>query len=88
MAETRPCDKGLLAMQKKLQALDFSIVDVGLYLDAYPDSASALEYYGKLVAERERLAAQICAAGAPIIAREGAVTGKWKWTDGPWPWQA
>ncbi|MBE6599701.1 MAG: spore coat protein CotJB [Ruminococcaceae bacterium] len=75
------------AMMKKLRMLDFSIVDVGLYLDAYPDSASALEYYKKLIAERERLAAMINASGMPLTSRDGACGCSWNWTNGPWPWK-
>ena len=87
MAEMRPnmpntCE----AMMKKLRMLDFAIVDVGLYLDAYPDSASALEYYRKLIAERERLAAAVNSSCGPLTSRDGAVGGQWKWTNGPWPW--
>ena len=71
---------------KRLRMLDFSIVDVNLYLDAYPESTTALEYYRKLIAERERLCAAINVECGPITARDGAISGKWKWTDGPWPW--
>ena len=97
MAEIRPnpaprcnsCNNGGSCAGKlqRLRALDFAIVDAGLYLDAYPDSASALEYYKRLVTERERLAAAINIECMPLTSRDGAVGGKWKWTDGPWPWQ-
>ncbi len=81
------CRTDCRAMMKKLRTIDFALAETNLYLDAYPDSSSALEYYGKLLCERERLAAAINASCSPLTAREHTGTTRWKWTDGPWPWQ-
>ena len=72
----------------RLQALDFSIYDTILYLDAYPDSADALAYYNKLLAEREELIRVLSREhGAPMTAFDNA--GKtWDWVNSPWPWEA
>ena len=83
-----PCRGNCDAMMKKLRAIDFAIVDVNLYLDAYPSSCSALEYYHKLLAERRRLAEAINAQCGPLTARDNVSTDCWKWTNGPWPWQS
>ena len=73
------------AAMKKLRSVDFAIVDTVLYLDAYPNSASALEYYRKLMAERERLAYTVNTQCGPLTARDN-VGDVWRWTNGPWPW--
>ncbi|MBQ9783765.1 MAG: spore coat protein CotJB [Clostridia bacterium] len=76
-------------MLKKLQALDFSIYETVLYLDAYPNSADALSYYHKLVAERDalqRALAETCRM--PITNLENASVNSWDWVNGPWPWEA
>ena len=73
----------------RLQALDFSIVDTVLYLDAYPNSQEALSYYRKLVSERDALKhAMANTCNHPVTAFENASPDTWDWTNGPWPWEA
>ena len=71
-----------------LQAIDFSMVDTILYLDAYPESPEALAHYHKLHEERDRLlgamAAEKC---APVSAMSVPESGTWSWVEGPWPWE-
>jgi len=74
---------------KLLQALrkvDFSLIDVILYLDAYPDCAEAMKQYHQLRCEREKLLAQLAEAGYPI-SPQSVVKDFRHWTDGPWPWE-
>ena len=72
---------------RRLQTLDFSLYDTVLYLDAYPDSADALAYYKKLLAERESLVKELSAShSAPITAFDNAGT-EWDWVKSPWPWE-
>ena len=73
---------------KKLRAVDFALSEIILYLDAYPDSCSALEYYHKLIAERKRLAEAVNAQCGTLTAYDNVSTDRWKWTDSPWPWQS
>lgn len=73
---------------KKLQMIDFSMIETILYLDAYPYNAEALKYYKALKAEREALLSEMKAQGcAPITAQDAAHGGEWDWTDSPWPWE-
>ena len=77
------------ALLRRLQALDFSIVDTVLYLDAYPDCQNALDYYQALVSERDALnrsLAETCKR--PTTHFENASNDAWDWTNGPWPWEA
>ena len=77
------------AMLRRLQALDFSIVDTVLYLDAYPDCQDALHYYHKLVAERDTLKRSLAeSCKRPVTNFENASNDAWDWTNGPWPWEA
>ena len=75
------------SLQKRLQELDFSIVDTVLYLDAYPHCHKALEYYHKLVAERDALLEEMAKQGTPVTNFENASRKSWDWTNGPWPWE-
>lgn len=73
---------------KKLQMIDFSMIETILYLDAYPENAEAMKYYKALKAEREALLSEMKAQGcAPITAQDAANGGYWDWTDSPWPWE-
>ncbi len=77
------------ALLHRLQALDFSIIDTVLYLNAYPNCREALAYYQKLVAERDALKkgmAQTCRT--PVTNFENDSTESWDWIKGPWPWEA
>jgi spore coat protein JB len=48
---TVPCHPLL----KKLQASDFALVEIGLYLDTHPDDKAALSYYAKFLAVKKQL---------------------------------
>lgn len=73
---------------RDLQAIDFSLVELGLYLDAYPDSQEALAYYRKLLEERDRLLAERQASNCPpVTAMDSHSAGEWNWVNGPWPWE-
>lgn len=77
------------ALLRRLQALDFSIVDTVLYLDAYPDCQNALDYYRKLVSERDALKRSLAEnCKRPVTNFENASNDAWDWTNGPWPWEA
>ena len=84
--EGMPCNcSGLM---KKLQAVDFAIVETALYLDAYPDSQKALEFYHRLLKERELLADAYHTRCGPTTAWDNKSTDSWDWVKGPWPWEA
>ena len=73
---------------KKLQMIDFAMVETILYLDAYPENETALKHYKMLKEEREQLLSEMKAQGcAPITAQNAAKDGVWDWTDAPWPWE-
>ena len=82
---TRPMNCATL--KQKLRVIDFAIVDTVLYLDAYPDNGQALEYYHRLLRERESLAESIHAQCGPTTAWSNESTQKWDWIQGPWPWE-
>ena len=71
---------------KKLRKIDFAIVDTVLYLDAYPHCKAALEYYKKLVAEREELSNKLSELGNPMSCMANLGDG-WDWIKSPWPWE-
>ena len=75
-------------MLRELQAIDFSMVETVLYLDAYPESSEALAHYHKLHEERQRLLSRMASANCPpVTAMDSHSRTAWNWVDGPWPWE-
>ncbi len=72
-------------MMRQIQMYSFAVYDALLYLDAYPDSKSALEFYNKYKKAEERAIAEYEARYGKI--RLASQEGSWQWADGPWPWQ-
>jgi len=80
------CGDGCDALKKKLWELDFAMVETSLYLDAYPECKSALEYYCKLKEERKSVAEAVNEKCGPITARDNCCAS-WDWVKTPWPWE-
>ena len=73
-------------IQKRLQKISFALVELVLYLDAYPNCEKAKKYYRELSDERDMLLKALSKAGMPMSSMN--VQGnEWTWTDGPWPWE-
>lgn len=77
---------GATPLLKKLQAIDFALTETVLYLDAYPHSKAALDYYHKLLCERERLCDALAKNNIPLTHRDNVSKTEWNWTNSPWPW--
>ena len=82
---SRP-DNNVKNLQKKLQKVSFALVEVILYLDAYPNCEKAKKYYKELTAERHALIQSLAQLGIPMSALNIS-NGEWTWTKGPWPWE-
>ena len=78
------CIKGSLL--KKLQIIDFSILETALYLDAYPNCQRALAHYHKLIEERGAILIKLDEAGIPLT-NSSNTANCWNWTSSPWPWE-
>lgn len=75
-------------LKKRLQTIDFSMIDTILYLDAYPDCTEALNYYHKLKNERNTVVEMLSRkCNMPVTSFENSSEEKWNWTDSPWPWE-
>ena len=72
---------------RRLQVLDFSLQELVLYLDMYPNCRRALDKYHALCCEREQLLAQMRQNGMMVCATDMSNRERWEWTDAPWPWE-
>ena len=80
---TNNCD----IMKKRLTEVEFAITEIVLYLDAYPECNQALEYYHRLIEERELLLESINSACGPLTHFNNISKESWQWSNGPWPWK-
>lgn len=86
--ESDRCSDGQIAhLLHRLQALDFTLQELVLYLDMYPDCRRALSKLHMLRQERAAIVQKLEALGVPITATGNESQERWHWIDGPWPWE-
>ena len=69
-----------------VQKTGFALVEANLYLDVYPESEEALQYFYSMRDEYNQAVKEYEAVCGPLTA--GANTGNnWDWTLTPWPWE-
>lgn len=77
--------------QKKLldeiRAVDFSLTETVLYLDAYDKCEAALAHYHKLRGRRETLVSEYEKLFGPLTAFGNLSKTSWDWTKDPFPWE-
>ena len=72
---------------KKIQILEFVILDTGLYLDTHPMDQAALCYYHN---HREMLDAAVdeyTKCYGPLTMDAVLSKNNWTWIEKPWPWE-
>lgn len=73
----------------KMQAYDFAMEEVGLFLDTHPNDQTALSYFKQYRDLKKQ-------AEVDFVKKFGPVTidnyefdlSTWKWIDNPWPWES
>jgi spore coat protein JB len=76
------------ATMEQLQAVDFVLVELTLYLDTHPDDFEAINQFNQFAKERKRLKKIIESNYGPLMQYGNSYSGyPWDWNDGPWPWQ-
>ena len=72
---------------RRLQAEDFALYEVALYLDGHPRNRRALCYYE----EHKKIAAMLREEYekrfGPLTIYRNQNEENWDWTEGPWPWE-
>ncbi|MDD6161048.1 MAG: spore coat protein CotJB [Oscillospiraceae bacterium] len=71
----------------ELQALQFVLTELGLYLDTHPDDKEAFslfQQYARMATEGKR---RYEAAHGPLTQKSAADFDRYVWLDSPWPWE-
>lgn len=80
--------KEFYAAMEELQAVDFVLVELTLYLDTHPEDYEAINQFNQFSKERRRLKKVVESMYGPLQQFGNSYSGyPWNWDDGPWPWQ-
>ncbi|MBM7563136.1 spore coat protein CotJB [Paenibacillus sacheonensis] len=73
---------------EQLQALDFTLVELRLYLHTHPDDEKALQQYNETAGQRVTLKEQVEEEFGSLAPNEPFTPGQASgWGEGLWPWQ-
>ncbi|MFY4775019.1 spore coat protein CotJB [Metabacillus sp. RGM 3146] len=73
---------------EKIQAVDFVIAELILYLDTHPNDSNAIRQYNQFAQYSRSLKQQFEAKFGPL--QQGSPNyneNDWAWQSCPWPWQ-
>ncbi|MFG6114488.1 spore coat protein CotJB [Halobacillus sp. MO56] len=71
-----------------IQAVDFVLVELTLYLDTHPNDREAIEQFNACAKESRRLKKNFEQQFVPLMQYGKSYSGyPWQWDDTPWPWQ-
>jgi spore coat protein JB len=73
---------------RELQAIDFALTELTLYLDTHPDDKKAIEQHKELVEQCAKVRSQLeTQVGALNSFGTNKDQDNWQWSEAPWPWQ-
>ena len=73
---------------EELQAIDFVLVELTLYLDTHPQDFEAIKQFNDFSYHRKKLAKQFESQFGPLLQYGHSYSSyPWNWDDAPWPWQ-
>lgn len=70
----------------ELQALEFVLQELALYLDTHPSDGEAFELFRQYAALEEASRAAYVAECGPVMRGETAQSKTYTWLQDPWPW--
>lgn len=71
----------------EVQALDFVLVELNLYLDTHPDDREAFLLYRKYAVLAEKCRKIYEEKYGPLNKDSAAMQDHYRWIHGPWPWE-
>lgn len=75
-----------LKMLKEIMAIDFSLVELNLYLDTHPMDQRALRLHNEYVMTGKELCEEYEKEFA-LLTHKFTSDCPWKWIEDPWPWE-
>ena len=78
-------DMRRLEMIDQIKALDFAIIELGLYLDTHPEDQRALCMHKEYTKQVNDLKDKYQKMYGPLTIFYPC--NKWRWIENPWPWE-
>ncbi|WP_129710559.1 spore coat protein CotJB [Priestia megaterium] len=73
---------------EEIQAIDFALVELTLYLDTHPNDQHAMQQFNEYAQQAMQLKRNFETKYGPLQQYGNSYTdGKWSWGTSPWPWQ-
>lgn len=73
---------------EEIQAIDFVLVELTLYLDTHPNDVQAIQQFNQCTAYSKQLKQQFEAKFGMLQHFGGSFAdANWSWGRAPWPWQ-
>ena len=70
----------------ELQALEFVMLELGLYLDTHPDDTEAFTLFRQYTAMEKAARAAYESKYGPLMLGSAEMGETYRWLEGPWPW--
>lgn len=83
-----PLPQDFYDMMEEIQAIDFVIVELNLYLDTHPDDLDALKQFNTFAKKSKELKQVFESKYGPMQGFGNSFSRyPWEWVETPWPWQ-
>ena len=70
----------------RLQAMNFAVSELGLYLDTHAEDQDATDLFNQYVEQYADALRQYEKERGSTTQMGAALTGRYDWLEGPWPW--
>jgi len=71
-----------------IDALSFATIDLGLYLDLYPDDKNIIQLFNKYREQKKQYKMEYEKKFGPLLLSSDALNAyPWAWDNTPWPWE-
>ncbi|UOQ47554.1 spore coat protein CotJB [Gracilibacillus caseinilyticus] len=88
MTHSRSMPDSYYQQLEQIQAIDFVLVELTLYLDTHPDDVDAINQFNQAAFQSRQLKNKFEEEFGPLMQFGQSYSGyPWNWKDAPWPWQ-
>lgn len=74
-------------MLLQIMEYTFAMIDIGLYLDMYPNDKEALKLFNTYLDNKKDLTNMFEEKYGPLTIESDNQTSNWTWDNSPWPWE-
>lgn len=85
MMNNASCEQNRMLMD--IGIIDFTLVELTLYLDTHPHDKQAMEYFNHYARIKNQMVKDFSARYYPLTKDASTETREWKWALAPMPWE-